>query len=133
MKKIVLFVIGGITTGGILGLAFLWFTLATHVSPDSSIPFLFLGEAILYLFIATGIALALAWYYKKGFDADEAIIGKHKDDNKAKDDLISMTLHHIRTPLTGMMWSGAFVGLKTTSLFSLSLPSGSSPTMNCGA
>jgi signal transduction histidine kinase len=41
------------------------------------------------------------------------IVLKNKDDNKAKDDLISMTLHHIRTPLTGMMWSTKELSFET--------------------
>lgn len=66
---------------------------------------MFFEETILVLFIACGTAASSAVYFRNHFKKDEAVIEKHKNDNKAKDDLISMTLHHIRTPLTGMMWS----------------------------
>jgi signal transduction histidine kinase len=52
-----------------------------------------------------GFIASCALVFKKTLSGQENILAKNVDENKAKDDLISMVLHHIRTPLTGMMWS----------------------------
>jgi signal transduction histidine kinase len=52
-----------------------------------------------------GFIASFALYLEKTLSGQENIIAKNIDENKAKDGLISMVLHHIRTPLTGMMWS----------------------------
>jgi signal transduction histidine kinase len=105
MKKTGAVIILGSCIGGIAGIAYLWFIFGFHNFPNENITFSIFVETILFIFITTGITTALMLSYKKRFDCDEEIISKHKDNNKAKDDMISMTLHHIRTPLTGMMWS----------------------------
>lgn len=82
--------------------------------PGEVISSFYFKETTLFLFVLLGGVISLLFSYKKRFDRDENIISKHKDNNKEKDDMISMTLHHIRTPLTGMMWSTKELSVETT-------------------
>ncbi|MCK9351905.1 MAG: HAMP domain-containing sensor histidine kinase [Candidatus Paceibacterota bacterium] len=102
MKKNVITIAEGVLAGGIMGIIFLWVFYAFFGKFPS---LYFYEETTLFLFILLGISLSFMLSYKKRSELDEEVIAKHKDDNKSKDDMISMTLHHIRTPLTGMMWS----------------------------
>ena len=101
MKKISVALIIGIFSGGIIGFIFLY--LFTGRFRNVFIQFFAISNLILFIFV--GAMISLCVFYKQKYNADEKIIAKHQGDNKAKDDMISMTLHHIRTPLTGMMWS----------------------------
>lgn len=110
MKKNIVVIIGGMIAGGIIGVLLLWSARAFWINDVS---FSFFTKIVLSLFAFNGTLVCLALYYRRQFDFNEHIIEKHKDDNKAKDDLISMTLHHIRTPLTGMMWSTKELSVET--------------------
>jgi len=110
MKNNTIVFIGGAFAGGIMEGIFLWISSAY---PGEVVSFSLFEQSTLLLFILLGGVASLAFSYKKRFDADEGVIAKHQGDNKAKDDLISMTLHHIRTPLTGMMWSTKELSVET--------------------
>jgi signal transduction histidine kinase len=113
MKKNGVAIIIGSSIGGLTGIAYLWFVFGFNNFPNENISFSFFTETILLIFVLIGITTTLMLSYKKRFDYDESVISKHKDNNKAKDDMISMTLHHIRTPLTGMMWSTKELSVET--------------------
>ena len=121
MKKHSVILLKGALIGGLMGLAVYTLLLfRDSVLPgnllffrESGVPFYLFFEMTVSLFIALGIFLSYVIFYKNLSDNAEAIVLKNKDDNKAKDDLISMTLHHIRTPLTGMMWSTKELSFET--------------------
>ncbi|MBI2120516.1 MAG: HAMP domain-containing histidine kinase [Parcubacteria group bacterium] len=54
---------------------------------------------------AIGLIISLFLSSREVLLSQKEIIRQNIGQNLAKDDLISMVLHHIRTPLTGMMWS----------------------------
>ena len=113
MKKNGTTIIMGSFIGGVAGIMYIWFIFGFNNFPNENISFTFFAETIFLIFVLFGIMVMLTFSYKKRFDYDENIISKHKDNNKAKDDMISMTLHHIRTPLTGMMWSTKELSVET--------------------
>lgn len=54
---------------------------------------------------AIGLTISSFLLYRETLSIQKEIIKQNIGQNLAKDDLISMVLHHIRTPITGMMWS----------------------------
>ncbi|MFA5831513.1 MAG: HAMP domain-containing sensor histidine kinase [Candidatus Paceibacterota bacterium] len=121
MKKHSIILLKGAIIGGLMGSAmYLLLFLRDSMSLGDSlffaeygVPFFLFFEMTIPLFITLGIFLSYVIFYKNLSDSAETIVLKNKDDNKAKDDLISMTLHHIRTPLTGMMWSTKELSFET--------------------
>lgn len=63
------------------------------------------GNALIAGGLFVGFIASSAMSFEETLSGQKNIIEKNIDENKAKDGLISMVLHHIRTPLTGMMWS----------------------------
>jgi signal transduction histidine kinase len=123
MKKNSVILLEGVAAGGIMGsvfylLLFLWNILSFDNSSlfcDNRVcvPLSVFFAVTIPIFVVLGIIVLYALTYRKMAVEAQSIISKNKDDNKAKDDLISMTLHHIRTPLTGMMWSTKELSFET--------------------
>lgn len=114
INKKAIYAVGGTLGGGVFGIAFIWIILGVGDAESGVNSFLILKETVVLLSMLTGLSFTLTMFYRERFQIDESIIWKHKGDNKAKDDLIFMTLHHIRTPLTGMMWSTKELTVDTT-------------------
>lgn len=64
----------------------------------------FAGWVFLALSVLTGISIAYALRSRKAIVELVTRIKENQYNIKTKDDFISMILHHVRTPLTGMMW-----------------------------
>lgn len=98
MKKNTIIFWEGAAIGGLMSLGFYLLLLVWgDISLDDSSFFL----ATIPFFIALGILV----HYAISGQQKLADAKRGASRNSEKEDLIAMTLHHIRTPLTGMMWS----------------------------
>ncbi len=114
MKKIALSVIivlslGGLL-GGILGLFVINGLLGLHLSSFfsallSSPSRLFNSVIFVMAFIFLGFAIPYFLILRKNIRGITYGLDSSLDANKAKDEFISMLLHFIRTPLSGIRWS----------------------------
>lgn len=105
----------GTLAGAILGLVFYYFLFdGTFCAEKEQVCFSLFSwhlfrNILLFGGIIAGFAIGLLISFflssREVELAQEKIIQQNKGENLAKDDLISMVLHHIRTPITGMMWS----------------------------
>lgn len=111
--KHVLIAFSGTLAGGLLGWGlyqFLYsFTRCPGVDVDtvcfSSFSWSVFDGILITGGLFVGFMVSCALSFEKTLSGQENIIAKSADENRARDGLISMVLHHIRTPLTGMMWS----------------------------
>jgi signal transduction histidine kinase len=101
----------GALAGGVLGWGLYQYSFTFTVCPGadgvcfSYISWSFFGDALIIGGIFVGFVAACAMAFKSDLSGQKNLVAKNIDENRAKDGLINMVLHHIRTPLTGMMWS----------------------------
>ncbi|TSA43932.1 sensor histidine kinase [bacterium] len=102
MKKNTIIFWEGVAIGGLMSLGFYLLLLVWgDISLDDSSFFM----ATIPFFIALGILVHYAISGQQKLADVKRDASRNSRGDKEKDDLIAMTLHHIRTPLTGMMWS----------------------------
>lgn len=101
----------GMLTGGGLGWILYEIFFSFTLCPDtdrvcfSLFSWSVFRDVVLIGGLAVGFITSCAISFRETLSGQKNIIAKNIDENIAKDGLISMVLHHIRTPLTGMMWS----------------------------
>lgn len=110
-RKNFLILSSGIIAGGVLGWVLYesFFSLTTCPNTDGVCFSLYTWSVFRDIIIAGGLTAGFAASciitFRETLSGQKNIIAKNIDEGIAKDSLISMVLHHIRTPLTGMMWS----------------------------
>lgn len=106
-----LVVSSGTLIGGFFGWVLYEFSSSLTLCPESTMVCFPLsswstfGTTLIAGGLFVGFAASCAISYRETLSGQKNLIEKNMDENRAKDGLISMVLHHIRTPLTGMMWS----------------------------
>jgi signal transduction histidine kinase len=101
----------GTVVGGLLGFAVYQFSSSFSLCQGTGLicfsldSWSIFGATVTVIGFFGGFMAACAITFDKTLSGQKNIIAKNIDENRAKDGLISMVLHHIRTPLTGMMWS----------------------------
>ncbi len=111
MKRRFAVLLSGAFAGGVLGwFAFRYFSTFTLCPSADGVCFSLLSWSLAGSIIAAGgflfgFAASFAFSFQNTLSGQKNILEKNISENRAKDGLINMVLHHIRTPLTGMMWS----------------------------
>lgn len=98
----------GALIGGLWGWIFYQISFGFTLCPNTEkicFPLSAFRNILIAASFLTGIITFCALSFRDTLSGQKNIIAKNMDENLAKDDFLSMVLHHLRTPLTGMMWS----------------------------